>query len=223
MTPCDFLNRPSGEPPPDQLGLPEMVFIVTDTFLVFDHRFRRLKIFANALVEGTKIDEAYDAGRAKNPADRRQARGADQTAPDERRARLRFRSARRAIPRGRSFTRWFAGRNDTSKPGTSFRWFLHSGLKPDLRETRSLFIERSDSSIPLLICSACGLENVLPWSAVHRKSTSGCGGEASRFVPIAGTRKRGATSAEDEQLARRTAGRPEGTGGASDAGRSGEK
>ena len=60
-----FFEPTVGEPPPDQLGLPEMVFIVTDTFLVFDHRFRRLKIFANALVEGTKIDEAYDAAAQK--------------------------------------------------------------------------------------------------------------------------------------------------------------
>jgi anthranilate synthase component I len=60
-----FFEPTVGEAPPDQLGLPEMVFIVTDTFLVFDHRFRRLKIFANALVEGTEIDEAYDAAAQK--------------------------------------------------------------------------------------------------------------------------------------------------------------
>jgi anthranilate synthase component 1 len=60
-----FFEPTVGEPLPDQLGLPEMVFIVTDTFLVFDHRFRRLKIFANAVVDGTKIDEAYDLAAQK--------------------------------------------------------------------------------------------------------------------------------------------------------------
>src|SRR6201995_1561620 len=60
-----FFEPTVGEPPPDQLGLPEMGFIVTDTFLVFDHRFRRLKVFANAFVEGTKIDEAYDIAAQK--------------------------------------------------------------------------------------------------------------------------------------------------------------
>src|SRR6202022_3838675 len=60
-----FFEPTVGEPPPDQLGLPEMVFIVTDTFLVFDHRFRRLKIFANAFVETTKIEEAYDVAARK--------------------------------------------------------------------------------------------------------------------------------------------------------------
>ncbi len=39
-----------GEPPPDQLGLPEMLFMITDTVLIFDHRLRRLKVLSNALV-----------------------------------------------------------------------------------------------------------------------------------------------------------------------------
>lgn len=34
-------------PPPDQLGLPDMVFFITDVVLVFDHRTRRLSIVAN--------------------------------------------------------------------------------------------------------------------------------------------------------------------------------
>ena len=41
----------------------------------------------------------------------------------------------------------------------------------------------------------------MPWSAVHRKSTSGCGDESVEIRPIAGTRKRGSTSDEDEHLA----------------------
>src|ERR1700675_500346 len=54
-----FFEPTVGDPLPDQLGLSEMVFIVTDTFLVFDHRFRWLKVFANAFVDGRKVDEAY--------------------------------------------------------------------------------------------------------------------------------------------------------------------
>src|ERR1700742_3879315 len=60
-----FFEPTVGEAPPDQLGLPELVFLVTDTFLVFDHRFRRLKIFSSAFVEGTKVDEAYDEAAQK--------------------------------------------------------------------------------------------------------------------------------------------------------------
>ncbi len=36
----------------DQLGLPEMLYLVTDTLLVFDHRYRRLRVIANVFTEG---------------------------------------------------------------------------------------------------------------------------------------------------------------------------
>ncbi|MGB8166939.1 MAG: anthranilate synthase component I [Chthoniobacteraceae bacterium] len=38
--------------PPDDLDLPESLFVITETLLIFDHRTRRLRIVANALVEG---------------------------------------------------------------------------------------------------------------------------------------------------------------------------
>src|SRR5205807_616017 len=43
--------------PPDDLDLPESLFVITETLLIFDHRTRRLRIVANALVDG-------DAGAA---------------------------------------------------------------------------------------------------------------------------------------------------------------
>jgi anthranilate synthase component 1 len=51
--------------PPDQLDVPDSVFIITDTFLVFDHRFRRLKIFAPALIDEKGPDAAYEEASAK--------------------------------------------------------------------------------------------------------------------------------------------------------------
>ena len=45
-------------PPPDDLGLPESLFFITETQLIFDHRTRRLRVVANALVEGD-ADAAY--------------------------------------------------------------------------------------------------------------------------------------------------------------------
>ncbi len=44
--------------PPDDLGLPESLWVITETLLIFDHRTRRLRIVANALVEGD-TDAAY--------------------------------------------------------------------------------------------------------------------------------------------------------------------
>lgn len=40
-----------GEPAGDELGLPDALFIIADTVLVFDHRLRRLFIVANAFVD----------------------------------------------------------------------------------------------------------------------------------------------------------------------------
>ena len=51
--------------PPDQLNVPDSVFIITDTFLVFDHRFRRLKIFASAFIDERGADAAYEEAGAK--------------------------------------------------------------------------------------------------------------------------------------------------------------
>ena len=51
--------------PPGQLNVPDSVFIITDTFLVFDHRFRRLKIFAPALIDERGPDVAYEEAGAK--------------------------------------------------------------------------------------------------------------------------------------------------------------
>ncbi len=49
--------------PKDELGLPESLFVIADTILVFDHLKRRLRIVANALVNGD-ADAAYrDATR----------------------------------------------------------------------------------------------------------------------------------------------------------------
>lgn len=44
--------------PPDDLGLPECFFTITGTLLIFDHRTRRLRIVANAHVNGD-VDAAY--------------------------------------------------------------------------------------------------------------------------------------------------------------------
>ncbi|HYR59354.1 MAG TPA: anthranilate synthase component I [Chthoniobacteraceae bacterium] len=46
-------------PPPDDLGMPDSVFTITDTVLIFDHRTRRLRVVVNAHVEDN-VDAAYN-------------------------------------------------------------------------------------------------------------------------------------------------------------------
>ncbi len=45
--------------PPDDLGLPEMAFLLADTVLVFDHLRHTVTVVANAFVEGRDVDRAH--------------------------------------------------------------------------------------------------------------------------------------------------------------------
>ena len=51
--------------PKDEIGLPESLFFVTETLLIFDHRTRGLRIVCNAHVKGGRVDEAYGQAAAR--------------------------------------------------------------------------------------------------------------------------------------------------------------
>jgi anthranilate synthase component 1 len=46
--------------PPDDLGLPEMAFLLADTVLVFDHLRHTVTAVANAFIEGRDVDGPYE-------------------------------------------------------------------------------------------------------------------------------------------------------------------
>jgi anthranilate synthase component 1 len=54
----DLVRRlePLPDAPPDDLGLPEMAFLLADTVLVFDHLKHTITIVANAFVDGRDVD-----------------------------------------------------------------------------------------------------------------------------------------------------------------------
>jgi anthranilate synthase component 1 len=58
----DLVRRlePLPDAPPDDLGLPEMAFLLADTVLVFDHLKHTITIVANAFVEGRDVDGPYE-------------------------------------------------------------------------------------------------------------------------------------------------------------------
>ena len=58
-----FFERLPGQPV-DDLGLPDSVFVLTDTCLIFDHVYHRGKVVSNAIVNGDP-DRAYDAAIKK--------------------------------------------------------------------------------------------------------------------------------------------------------------
>ncbi len=57
-----------GAPPLDDLGIPDAVFLLADTLVVFDHLLRRVLVIANAVLETdaeADVAAAYDAARAR--------------------------------------------------------------------------------------------------------------------------------------------------------------
>jgi len=59
-----FFEPSIGAPPQDDLDLPESLFFIAETLIVFDHRTRRLRIVANAFVDGD-AEAAYAAAVAQ--------------------------------------------------------------------------------------------------------------------------------------------------------------
>ncbi len=53
------------EPPKDELGIPDMFFQITESVVVFDHKRRRIKIVANAFIDDSGIDAAYDSANTR--------------------------------------------------------------------------------------------------------------------------------------------------------------
>jgi anthranilate synthase component 1 len=55
-----FFEPTLSPPPPDSLGLPDMVFFITDTVLIFDHKHRKLSVVANVFLdEHGNLEAAY--------------------------------------------------------------------------------------------------------------------------------------------------------------------
>jgi len=195
-----FFEPTVGEPPPDQLGLPEMAFMVTDTFLVFDHRFRRLKVFANAFIEEGKIEEAYDVAAQKirrivdklevptKPLLMNAAPVAVSLSPRSNTTREEYhemvRKAKSHIEAGDIFQMVPSQRFEARFEGNPI--ILYRALR---------FVNPS----PYMFCLRLGQQFALVGSSpeVHVRLR----GQNVEIRPIAGTRKRGGTTEEDQHLA----------------------
>ena len=184
---------PVEENPPNEV--PDMVFMVTDTLLIFDHRLRRLRILSNALVDGDP-DTAYDIAcekiealieRLTRPSFLPPVNIHTNVEPQEPRSnttREEFhemvRDAREYIHAGDIFQVVLAQRFETDFEGDALQ--LYRALR---------YINPS----PYLFCLKFGEEFSLVGSSpeVHVRAIEG----NITIRPIAGTRRRGATPEED--------------------------
>jgi anthranilate synthase component 1 len=190
--------EPIGPPKKDELGLPESLFLITDTVLIFDHRTRGLRVVNNALVQpGQPPAEAY----------------ARATAEIERVVELLRQPARLppifTQPPGRAVTpRCNTTAEEYRQMVRDSHEYIHAGdifqIVPSQRfETdydgdpltlyRTLrFVNPS----PYMFCLKAGKRFALVGSSpeVHVRAIDG----RVEIRPIAGTKRRGATEEEDD-------------------------
>ena len=195
-----FFEPTVGDPPPDVLKVPDLVFMVTDTFLVFDHRFRRLKIVANAFVDEEGTDQAYKVATQK-------VRRIVERLENPTRPRLMSVSAGQSMPMPRSNTtreeyfevvrraKQHIEAGDIFQVVPSQRFEAPFDGNPISLYRALRFVNPS----PYMFCLRLGEKFSLIGTSpeVHVRLWGG----QVQIRPIAGTRKRGSTPEEDQQLA----------------------
>ena len=193
--------EPSVPPPAkDELELPEMLFLITDTLLIFDHRYRRLRAVANVFLDGDRDPgAAYDAAvtrlkrlvrRLRTPTHLRPGLVFQETPPGTQPASNTTRAEYEAmVTRGLEYIR--AGDIFQFVPSQRFQTPYENDPLSLYRALR--FINPS----PYMFLFRFGNRFSLVGSSpeVHVRANAG----KVEIRPIAGTRKRGATPELDRQ------------------------
>jgi anthranilate synthase component 1 len=188
--------------PRDDLKIPEMMFMVPRMLLVFDHRFRKLRLICNALVsEEVSADQAYERAEANlkaalsklsesrvlQPIDSKPA--ADLASPASNTTRADFEAmvtkAKELIAAGDIFQVVLSQRFETDFDGEPLD--LYRALRFG-NPSPYMFYLRFDPSFTVLGSSP----------EVHLRVRD----RVAELRPIAGTYPRGQDLAEDERLAR---------------------
>jgi anthranilate synthase component I len=183
----------------DELQLPEIVFMITSILLIFDHRLRTLKIVANAFLEDGSLEKVYaratDSIRAimrqlAKPVDLPLVPPAD---PETQPAHSNFRPVefKRAVERAKEYIR----------AGDIFQVVLSQRFESDFSGDPLDFYRclRFINPSPYMFCLKFDGDFALVGSSpeMHVRLT----GDTVEIRPLAGTRPRGATSAQDERNA----------------------
>jgi anthranilate synthase component 1 len=186
-------------PERDELQLPEMIFMITGSLLIFDHRLRTLKIVANAFVEDGPLEKVYARAidsihatmhQLAKPADLPLVPPADcETRP----AHSNFHPEEfvRAVERAKEYIR----------AGDVFQVVLSQRFESDFSGDPLDFYRclRFINPSPYMFCLKFGADFALVGSSpeMHVRLI----GDAVEIRPLAGTRPRGATSEQDEKNA----------------------
>jgi anthranilate synthase component I len=180
----------------DDLRLPEMLFMLTGSVVVFDHRLRSLKIVANAFLDNGPIEKIYASAarsidsilrRLEEPVDLPLIRIAE---PETQSARSNFRREdfECAVERAKEFIR----------AGDIFQVVLSQRFESEFDGTPLDFYRclRFINPSPYMFCLKFGNEFSLVGSSpeMHVRLV----GDTIEIRPIAGTRARGSSPDQDE-------------------------
>jgi anthranilate synthase component 1 len=180
----------------DELQLPEMIFMITASLLIFDHRLGTLKIVANAFLDDGPLEKVYARAsdsihaiirQLAKPADLPLVPPADSEAPP---AHSNFQpdEFKRAVERAKEYIR----------AGDIFQVVLSQRFESDFSGDPLDFYRclRFINPSPYMFCLKFGADFALVGSSpeMHVRLI----GDAVEIRPLAGTRRRGATSAQDE-------------------------
>lgn len=188
-------------PVDDGLGLPDMAFLITDTLVIFDHRFRKLQVVANVCMDdhpdaasayaaaGERIEQVIATLRRPRafvpfPLMEEPPEGPIQSNTTKEEFEAMVRSAKEDILAGDIFQVVPSQRFETEYTGSAIDLY------------RAL---RHVNPSPYMFCFEFGEEFALVGSSpeVHVQDIAG----RVRIRPIAGTRRRGRNAEEDEALA----------------------
>ena len=188
-------------PPEDDLHLPEMIFMIMGLLVVFDHRYRRLKIVANVFLEDHETTAAAHAA-----AERRIQEALSKLASP---VRLPLIDAQRTVSRQpirsnitrENFEVAVEKAKEHIRAGDVFQVVLSQRFETDFRgDPLKLYrCLRLVNPSPYMFCLRFGDLFSLVGSSpeLHVRVTD----DLAEVRPIAGTRRRGQTPAEDEKNA----------------------
>ncbi len=194
-----FEKMPEREKP--GLGLPDILFMITDTLVIFDNITHRIKVVSNAHIDGSSATSAYDEALRKIEAIVRKLRRGMRCAPanaeaassPRKRAVLRSNFTQSGYEKAVLKAKEYIKAGDIFQVVPSQRFEARISVEP-FEIYRALRLINPSPYMYFLRCGDATLVGTSPEVMVRLE------GERIDLRPIAGTRKRGSTEEEDGVL-----------------------
>ena len=185
--------------PRDQLELPEMIFLITGNLLVFDHRLRRLKVIVNAFLADGPPEQVY-AEATKSIETLFRTLSQPSPLPNISPPQHKIASPRSNFERG-EFEKIVTRAKEYIQAGDIFQVVLSQRFESDFNGDALDFYRclRFINPSPYMFCLRFGEDFALVGSSPEMQVR--LQDKTIEIRPIAGTRPRGSTAAEDEQNA----------------------